>query len=88
MNISFFFVFGDKLLMFGALLAGPENLAALTEWLQENNLKYVLPQYLYPSQAIPATYAHVDRAIVSEFGGANNQNCFDVSQSLAVHSRF
>ncbi|KAF8198476.1 endoglucanase 1 [Pholiota molesta] len=33
---------------------GPSNLAALTTWLQQNNLK----------------------AVISEFGGGNNQNCF------------
>ncbi|KAH8112633.1 endoglucanase 1 [Phellopilus nigrolimitatus] len=34
---------------------GPSNLADLTTWLQENNLK----------------------AVISEFGGGNNQNCFN-----------
>ncbi|KAL5486313.1 hypothetical protein ACEPAI_7359 [Sanghuangporus weigelae] len=42
---------------------GPSNLAALTTWLQENNLK----------------------AIVSEFGGANNQNCFDFVSDLLTY---
>ncbi|THU76619.1 endoglucanase 1 [Dendrothele bispora CBS 962.96] len=39
---------------------GPTNLAALTSWLEENNLK----------------------AMVTEFGGGNNQNCFDLINEM------
>ncbi|GLB43213.1 putative cellulase (glycosyl hydrolase family 5) [Lyophyllum shimeji] len=38
----------------------PQNLAALTTWLQQNNLK----------------------AMITEFGGANNQNCFQLIEEL------
>ncbi|THH04003.1 hypothetical protein EW145_g5838 [Phellinidium pouzarii] len=39
---------------------GPANLAALTTWLEQNNLK----------------------AVVSEFGAANNENCFEFVDDL------
>ncbi|KAJ7674044.1 endoglucanase 1 [Mycena polygramma] len=42
---------------------GPSNLAALTTWLQENNLK----------------------AVLSEFGGGNNENCFEQVDDLVKY---
>jgi len=42
---------------------GPSNLAPLTAWLQQNNLK----------------------AVVSEFGGGNNQNCFQFIDDMLTY---
>ncbi|KAJ7606647.1 endoglucanase 1 [Roridomyces roridus] len=42
---------------------GPSNLAAITAWLQQNNLK----------------------AVLSEFGGGNNQNCFQFIDDLLAY---
>ncbi|KAF8879134.1 endoglucanase 1 [Infundibulicybe gibba] len=42
---------------------GPSNLAALTTWLRDNNLK----------------------AVISEFGGGNNQNCFQFIDDMLTY---
>lgn len=54
-------------------------MAALTTWLQENQLKCVtLLQFQYPRDGFGLRIMNISRAVISEFGGANNQNCFNV----------
>uniref|UniRef100_A0A8H7XPW9 cellulase n=1 Tax=Psilocybe cubensis TaxID=181762 RepID=A0A8H7XPW9_PSICU len=48
---------------------GPSNLAGLTAWLQENNLNNLTP----------------NRAVISEFGGGNNQNCFQFIDDMLTY---
>ncbi|KAG6907640.1 hypothetical protein DXG01_008090 [Tephrocybe rancida] len=56
--------------------AGPSNLAAVTAWLKENNLKYA--HFL----TWPVKLLTSDRAMITEFGGGNNEGCFQAIDDM------
>ncbi|KAF8908490.1 endoglucanase 1 [Gymnopilus junonius] len=60
----------------------PSNLANLTIWLQENHLK----QVSFPASKFllnPTNNIHIpNRAVISEFGGGNNENCFQFIDTM------